>query len=229
MVDPGLLRHTSAVAERSRRIAEHRQLCRRAAGRFVRAGIERADLEQVATIGLIKAVDRYDDASGTPFEAYAWTFVLGELLHFVRDYEHLVRVPRKLARVEKASSEAADRLRARLRREPSTNELADEIGVDTVTLQAAHAAREARVPTSLDGAALDVVARPRASEHAERIDIELALEQLPPLSRAVVLGLHVVGLRRAELAARLGLSLRRIARINDRALAALARTVGEAA
>ena len=79
---------------RERLVAEYRYLCRRAARRFMRRGLDRADLEQVGAIGLLKAVDRYDPAHRAPFEAYAWLLIAGELMHYVRDCERVLRAPR---------------------------------------------------------------------------------------------------------------------------------------
>jgi RNA polymerase sigma factor (sigma-70 family) len=82
-------------------------LCRRAARRFMRRGLDRADLEQVAAIGLIKAIDRYDRTQSAPFEAYAWLLVVGELMHYVRDSERFLRAPRGVRELERRWSAAA--------------------------------------------------------------------------------------------------------------------------
>ena len=81
---------------RDRLFARYHYLCARAARKFCRRGADRADLEQIAAIGLLKACDRYDGRLKTPFEAFAWLFVIGELMHYVRDQERLVRAPRRL-------------------------------------------------------------------------------------------------------------------------------------
>ena len=90
-----------AVLERDRLVAEYWYLCRRAARRFMRRGLDRADLEQVAAIGLIKAVDRYDASQSAPFEAYAWLLIVGELMHYVRDSERFLRAPRGVRDLER--------------------------------------------------------------------------------------------------------------------------------
>lgn len=74
---------------RERLVAKYWYLCRRAARRFSRCGFERADLEQVGAIGLIKAVDRYRSPHGAPFEAFASLLVRGELMHYVRNGNRL--------------------------------------------------------------------------------------------------------------------------------------------
>ncbi|HKU81546.1 MAG TPA: sigma-70 family RNA polymerase sigma factor, partial [Candidatus Tumulicola sp.] len=105
-------------------VQEYRYLCRRAARRFVRDGIDRGDLEQVGAIGLIKAVDRYDASATTPFEAYAWLLVLGELMHYVRDGERLLRAPRRLRDLERRWRAAERYLWATLGRVPREDDVA---------------------------------------------------------------------------------------------------------
>jgi RNA polymerase sigma factor (sigma-70 family) len=70
---------------RERLVAEYWYLCRRAARRFKRCGLERGDLEQVGAIGLIKAVQRYRSPHGAPFEAFASLLVRGEVMHYLRN------------------------------------------------------------------------------------------------------------------------------------------------
>lgn len=69
---------------RERLVAKYWYICRRAARRFRHCGFERADLEQVGAIGLLKAVDRYRSRHSAPFEAFASLLVRGELLHHLR-------------------------------------------------------------------------------------------------------------------------------------------------
>ncbi len=95
-------------------VAGFRHLCRRGARKFWRSGLERCDLEQVAAIGLIKAAQRYDSAVGTPFEAYAWLFVVGELMHYVRDFERTIRLPRRLVNLERRYARAHESFSGRL-------------------------------------------------------------------------------------------------------------------
>src|ERR1700737_5236949 len=107
----------------------HRHLCLRGARKFTRSGNDRADLEQVAAVGLIKAAEYYRAEMETPVEAYAWIMVVGELMHYVRDHERIVRVPRLLRALEKRYVDAWDAFCAVNHREPSTLELAAALGV----------------------------------------------------------------------------------------------------
>lgn len=81
-------------------------------------------MEQVAAIGLIKAADRFDARQGAPFEAYAWTLILGELMHYVRDCERPVRAPRRIRELERRWNHAERDLWGELNREPLDAEVA---------------------------------------------------------------------------------------------------------
>ncbi len=84
------------VDRRNAVVDAHRYLCSRGARKFKRAHNDRADLEQVAAVGLIKAATNYRADMQTPFQAYAWIMIVGELMHYVRDHERMVRAPRAL-------------------------------------------------------------------------------------------------------------------------------------
>jgi RNA polymerase sigma-B factor len=212
------------AAGRDGAIESYRYLCRRGARKFLRRGLERGDLEQVAAIGLIKAWDRYDTSSQTPFEAYAWLMIVGELMHHVRDSEHIVRVPRWLRRLEKRYSQAQERLMARLEREPTAAEIADEIAVTLTVvheLERAHFATLARPRVTSESASrdLDSISAPGTRGPVEdRLLVERALGTLAPLERRVVLGVYGLGMTQTEIARQVGLTARQIYRLHRGAL-----------
>ena len=82
-----------ALHERERMIVSYHYLCKRGARKFLRPDLERGDLEQVAAIGLIKACDRYDGSLPTPFEAYAWSIITGELMNHLRAHKRASPAP----------------------------------------------------------------------------------------------------------------------------------------
>lgn len=218
-----------AGPERERRITEYRYLCDRAARRFLRVGLDRADLEQVAAIGLIKAADRYDARGETPFEAYAWLMIVGELGHHVRDHEHLIRPPRRLRSLERRRSAAWERLSARLRREPRAAELAEAIGTDRSTIAELDRFRARAQTLSLDDRRDGDVSvllgddAPLALE--DRLALGIGLGSLSALERRIVAGLYWLELSRTELGRRIGLPARTIARIERGALEHLRRVL----
>ena len=111
------------LVDREGTVVAYWYLCRRAARRFMRRGLDRADLEQVAAIGLIKAIDRYDCTQTAPFEAYAWLLVVGELMHYVRDTERFLRAPRAVRELERRWAAAERELWPLLGREPKESDV----------------------------------------------------------------------------------------------------------
>ncbi len=186
----------------------------------MRPGLDKADLQQIAAVGLIKACDRYDPAAATPFEAFAWLFIIGELMHFVRDHERLVRAPRQMRKMEKRVQIAQETLVGRLQREPSTAELADYLEVKPQVVADACACRDRAIAESLDALA-PYELRPAAymmDEPENAIVIQDALARLTGTERAIVLALYAGGYSQLELADRLGYSRRHISRLHRRAL-----------
>jgi RNA polymerase sigma-B factor len=204
-------------------IAEHRYLCRRAARRFLRPCLDRADLEQVAAIGLIKAVDRYDRSQATPFEAYAWVLVLGELMHHVRDGERILRAPRRIRDLERRWVAAERELWALLGREPRETDVARYINA---TAAEQRDVRDYRASGRVDSyELLPAGAWREQSRMFESVLNKLTLERilaiLPPLEMQIVRSIHIEGATVVDLAKRLGYSRRHLTRLHRMAMARL--------
>ena len=210
----------------------YRYLCARGAKKFKRAHNDRADLEQVAAVGLIKAATNYRAEMSTPFQAYAWVMVVGELMHYVRDHERLVRAPRTLISLEKRYLSAWETFTVTHHREPTIAELASLLSVPIeviVELRNLRRMEHGSLPEldSADGPEridrLADVATGIALE--ERITLALAVDELAERERAIVLGTYAAGLTQSELGARLGLSQSHVSKLLARALAQLSRRV----
>ena len=204
-------------------IVDHTYLCRRGARKFWRVGLERNDLEQVASIGLIKAARRFDASTRTPFEAYAWLIIVGELMHHVRDHERTVRVPRRLQTLGRRVDRERDALLGALGREPSDVELAERLGVTIPVVGELRRVRSAAVVARIDEtAALDIV---QATTFAleDRILVDGAFAALTQQERYVIAGVYVLGLTQLEIARRLDVSAKRISRVHQGALRRLQR------
>jgi RNA polymerase sigma-B factor len=198
-------------------------LCARGARRFLRAGLERCDLEQVAAVGLIKASRRYDSGKRTPFEAYAWLMILGELMHYVRDHERAVRVPRRTLALERDVAATRDALACRNGREPSDAEIGAELGILAITVADARRARAALRPLAFDDVPQFALAANESLEAEDRVLIRRAFGTLGTLERRVIAGIYCVGLTQLQLAAALQLTPKRISRIHLSALAHMRR------
>jgi RNA polymerase sigma-B factor len=218
------------VERRNAVIDAHRYLCTRGANKFKRAHNDRADLEQIAAVGLIKAASNYRAEMRTPFQAYAWIMIVGELMHHVRDHERIVRPPRMLIALEKRYADAWDRLTVANHREPTTAELAEALGVTAETIAELRSLRRAEhiplpEPESGDGPErIDLLADTTDGIGIEeRVALTMAVDELAERERVIVLGTYGAGLTQAELAARMGLSQSHISKLLARALHKLRR------
>lgn len=207
-------------SDRERTIHQYRYLCIRGARKFMRDGVDRRDLEQVAAIGLIKATDRFDPNIGTPFEAYAWMLVLGELMHYVRDSERVVRAPRRVRELERRCGAAERELWTKLGREPKPAELAARLGVGEDDFREMMRYREEGLPLSVD--ALRPYEQLSLSytidSHLDRVLIESGLEQLTTVEREILREIYENDTPVNEIAQRLGYSRRHITRLHRAAL-----------
>jgi RNA polymerase sigma-B factor len=209
----------------------YRYLCSRAARKFKRSHNDRADLEQVAALGLIKAATNYRTEMQTPFQAYAWIMVVGELMHYVRDHECMVRPPRSLLALEKRYVQAWDRFCAANHREPTTAEIACALGVPINSIaeirrlrRTGHTMLEADGAERPEGVDLLPVAESGIGLD-ERITLSVAVDELGPRERAIIFGTYGAGLTQTEIAQRLGLSQSHVSKLLSRALARIGRRV----
>jgi RNA polymerase sigma-B factor len=212
--------HDRSLDRRNRVIEEHAYLCARAARKFVRRGVDRSDLEQVAAVGLIKAVDRYDPANPAPFEAYAWVLILGELMHYVRDCERLVRAPRRLRELDRRFDVAERELVAELGRHPSMAEIAQRLGSDETEALEIRRYRETAACVSVD-VLHPVELRGFAYTIDERFDglvVDQLVSTLSPLEQKILRAIYEHDVPISVLAHRLGYSRRHVSRLHVNAL-----------
>lgn len=211
--------------ERERVVVEYWYLCRRAARRFMRRGLDPADLEQIGAIGLIKAADRFDPRQSAPFEAYAWVLVVGELMHYVRDSERVLRAPRGVRDAERRWSAAERQLWSVLGREPCESDVAKEIGATPAEVREVREYRASSRVLSFDALrGPDPRGTPRAiDELLDRITVEEMLASLRPLERQIVCAIDLEEMSVVEVARRLGYSRRHVTRLHRAALEQLKR------
>ena len=191
----------------------------------MRRGLDRADLEQVGAIGLVKAADRYDALQSAPFEAYAWLLIVGELMHYVRDSERVLRAPRRARDLERRWASAERELWTVLGREPEERDVAGVIGATSAEVREIRAYRASSRVVSLEllHDAERGVAAYGIEDVLDRLTVEKILEGLSPLERRIVRSIHLDGVTVVELAARLGYSRRHVTRLHRCAIERLRR------
>jgi len=210
--------------ERDALITRHWYLCARAARKFVRNPNDRSDLEQVAAIGLIKAADRYDARQGTPFEAYAWALILGELMHYVRDCERPIRAPRRLRELERRWNVAERDLWVELNREPRDCEVAERLHLsrrekdDIARYRASGSVISTEGLRTSDQRALSYT----IDTQIDHLIVEAGLAALTSVERLILRAIYEHDTPVAVVAQRLGYSRRHISRLRKAALAKLA-------
>ena len=137
-------------AIRGRLVELHLPLVEYLARRFAGRGEPLEDLIQVATVGLINAIDRFDPARGSHFLAFAVPTITGEIRRYFRDHGWSTRVPRRLKDLTLAIKDAEAELSQHLGQAAKPSQIADRLGVPTAqVIEALHAAKAYR-SSSLD-------------------------------------------------------------------------------
>ncbi|MEU3742094.1 RNA polymerase sigma factor SigF [Streptomyces sp. NPDC032198] len=139
-------------------------LVRYAAGRFRHRSDDMEDIVQVGTIGLIKAIDRFELSREVQFATFAVPYIVGEIKRFFRDTSWAVHVPRRLQEARVELAKATDELSTRLGRSPKVSELAELMDLTEDEVIEARMAANGYNSTSLD-----------ATVHGDRDDSEAAL------------------------------------------------------
>jgi RNA polymerase sigma-B factor len=216
--------------DRERLVELYMPLARRMAARYSGVSEPYEDLLQVASLGLLNAVDRFDATRGIPFAGFAKPTILGELKRYFRDKVWTVRVPRsihdRMAQVEKAT----EKLTLDLRRPPSTQELAAETGIPVDDLLEVLEARNNRRPISLDASPTgedpdesfggEWVGRADGNFDLveDRLTVTAALPSLDDREREILRMRFVEELPQSEIALRIGCSQMHVSRLLRRTL-----------
>jgi RNA polymerase sigma-B factor len=217
---------------RDRLVAAHLPLAHNIARRFAHRGEPQDDLEQVATVGLIHAVDRFEPGRGSDFLSFAIPTITGEVRRHFRDHAWAVRVPRRLKDLHVAIGAAISELSQRHGRAPTATELAEHLGLPREQvlegLEAANAYRSSSLDGLLDasttGIALeDIVGE--ADAELERVEFRTTLapllEQLDERERTILKLRFFAGMTQSQIAQHIGLSQMHVSRLLSRTLARL--------
>lgn len=214
---------------RSELVVSHLNLVRFLASKFKNRGEPLDDLIQVGTIGLIKAIDRFDPERGLEFTTYATPTILGEIKRHFRDKGWSVRVPRRLQELSAKVNQATDELTNELQKSPTTEQVAERLGVSVDEVLEAIESSSAYSSVPLEAGSSDEEEAPAIIDHYASIDedlatsddrmvIEEAVREFSPREREVMEMRFHDGLTQAEIAKRLGVSQVQVSRLLRRTL-----------
>ena len=148
--------HRSRDRSLRNQLAEaHLYIARVVARKFAGRGVEFDDLFQVASMALLKTIERYEPERGVKLASYVTPSMIGEVKNYFRDRARLIRLPRNSAETAARLMRASERLTAELMRAPTAAELAREMGASLEEVLEALEARSAMQVRSLDAAVSD--------------------------------------------------------------------------
>lgn len=226
-------RDCADIGARDELIARALPLARHLARRYQHGSESLEDLQQVAALAVVKAVDRFEPSRGFEFSTYAVPTILGELKRHLRDTSWAVHLPRSMQERVLEIRKTSDKLQSELGRSPTPTELAQRLGTTSEhvleTLDAAAAYETASLDTPLNrdedtGTFADLI-----GETDTRLDIvehrgalQRGLRSLPERERLILQLRFVKGLTQVEIAREVGISQMHVSRLTRRSLEALA-------
>lgn len=214
--------------DRDRLLEDHLGLVHGVARRFEGRGEPIDDLIQVASIGLIKAAERFEPERGVPFRAYAMTTMVGEVKRHFRDKSWTIKVPRRIQEHRRLIGSAIDELSQKLGRSPRISEIAAHTGLALDAVTESLAASGAYQPDALPDEDHDLVTVPAdIGIEPSGEAVEAMLSVAPGLARLSSLERQIVALRffhdlsQREIAARVGISQMHVSRLLAKAMRVL--------
>jgi RNA polymerase sigma-B factor len=193
-------------------------------------GAEADDLQQVASLGLLKAIDRFDPAHGAAFTSFAVPTILGEIKRYFRDHGWTVRVPRDLQERKLRVDAISQTLTGELGRAPTAAELAERANVSTEEIVEALAAATAHHPDSLHQPVGDegdeaisflAAEEPGFGQVDDAVFVDGLLETLSERERVILRLRFEHDLTQTEIGDRLGISQMHVSRLIRHAIAEL--------
>lgn len=231
-------RRSGDVGLRNQLVEEHLDLARAFARRYVNRGVAVEDLEQVARLSLIGAVERFDPVVGVRFTTFAGRTIDGELKRHFRDRAWSVRVPRRFQDLGVAIRSTVDSLSKELGRSPTIPEVADAVGAEPdeviAAMEAAQAYRADSIDMPISGdesmtsladglGASDV--GPAAFDNRELV-VDL-LSRLSDRERRIIELRFFAERSQREIAQEVGMSQMHVSRLLRKALAALREAIDD--
>ena len=210
----------------------HLPLVQHCARRFRNRGEPLEDLLQVGTIGLLKAIDRFDADRGVEFSTYATPTIIGEIKRHFRDKGWAIRVPRRLQELRMQIGAATTELTQALGRSPTPRELAERIGCSVEEIVEGMESGHAYATLSLDAgdddedSATPILAALGSEDdslaHVEiRESIKPLIDALEPREKKILLLRFFKNMTQSQIAEEVGISQMHVSRLLSRTLARL--------
>ena len=212
-------------------INRYRPLASGLARRYAYTSENADDLEQVASMGLVAAINRFDPERGTSLRAFALPTILGELRRHFRDTGWSVHMPRPLQERARDVREMTSKMTVELQRSPTPREVAERMELSVEEVLESRAVRRAYSPDSLDAPrtpADDDSPRSWDSVHGAEDDgyarveagavVERAMRALPPREQQIIRLRFGAELSQAEIGSALGISQMHVSRLLRRSL-----------
>ncbi|MFI5778943.1 RNA polymerase sigma factor SigF [Nocardia sp. NPDC051570] len=214
------------IALRERVIGRCLPLADHIARKFAGRGESFEDLLQIARLGLLYAIDRFDPAYGSTFLGFAVPTIMGEVRRHFRDHTWAVRVPRRIKEIQQMLGPATEALIHRLGRLPRAREIAEELGIDLTEVTQALIANNGYETSPIDAVAdtesdnapqslLDLLGaeEPEYRMVEDYLAVAPLIAALPERERRVLVMRFFESQTQAQIARRIGVSQMQVSRI----------------
>ncbi len=219
--------HAGDKAARDKLVTDNMGLVWSIVRRFTGRGHEPEDLFQIGSIGLIKAIDKFDLSYDVKFSTYAVPMIMGEIKRFIRD-DGMLKVSRSLKELASRARGVREELSGELGREPTVEELADRMGICAEELAAAldsGAEVESLYKTIYRGDGNDICLMDKLEEEKNgqeeainRVVLRELMEQLGPQERQIIVMRYYQDRTQTQIARTLGISQVQVSRLEKKIL-----------
>lgn len=226
--------HTGDKAARNQLVEENMGLVWSVVKRFTGRGQDIEDLVQIGSIGLIKAIDKFDMGFDVCFSTYAVPMIAGEIRRFLRD-DGMIRVSRSLKETALKIRLSREKLSKSLGREPTVEEVAKEAGIsceELATAMEANAEIESLSQTIYQGDGQDITLMERLEQEqndnemvVNRLTLRQLIRKLPEKEQKIIVMRYFMDYTQSQIAAQMGISQVQVSRLEKRILKQMKREI----
>lgn len=210
----------------------YKPLIKYIARKYINSGEPIEDLEQIAYLGLINALNLFDESRGVKFETYATWLINGEIRHYIRDKHTVIRIPHWVQEYNRKIDQYIEQFRRDYERFPSISEMADYFNITEEGICEILKGRESVQVVSLDSKArksqennIPILDQIKSKEYRsfqlpieDIIQLKRAINALKKIQKDVIYYLFVMDLTQTKTAEILGITQRQVSRVKQDAL-----------